>query len=46
MKVAETYTDKFGNIVCSDHMDASVMNKNNECTECLDDIQQCEILAR
>jgi hypothetical protein len=41
-----TYTDKQGNIVCSIHMDASVMNKHDECNECLDDAHEAEILAR
>ena len=39
-----TYIDKQGNIVCSLHMDASVMNKHDECDECLDDAHEAEIL--
>ena len=39
-----TYTDSDGNIVCSIHMDASVMNKHDECNECLDDAPEAEIL--
>lgn len=46
MKTPETYIDRHGNIVCALHMDASVMNKNNLCDECLDDAQEAEILAR
>lgn len=39
-----TYTDSDGNIVCSLHIDASVMNKHDECNECLDDAHEAEIL--
>ena len=41
-----TYTDSHGNIVCSIHMDASVMNRHDECDECLDDAHEAEILSR
>jgi hypothetical protein len=46
MKEVGTYLDYQGNVVCSVHMDASVMNRNDECCECLDDIQQAQILSR
>jgi hypothetical protein len=46
MKTAKTYIDKHGNIVCVDHMDASVMNSHDECETCLDDAHEAEILAR
>jgi hypothetical protein len=39
-------TDTQGNIVCAIHRDATVMNKHNECDECLDDAHEAEILAR
>jgi hypothetical protein len=41
-----TFTDIYGNIVCSIHMDASVMNRQDECNECLDDAHEAEILSR
>jgi hypothetical protein len=41
-----TYIDDEGNIVCSIHMDASVMNKHDQCDECLDHAHEAEILAR
>jgi hypothetical protein len=39
-------TDSQGNIVCADHLDASVMNKHDQCETCLDDAHEAEILAR
>jgi len=42
----ETYINERGDIVCSIHMDLSVMNANNECDECLDDAHEAEILKR
>lgn len=33
-------------IICSIHMDESVMNKDDVCEECLDDAHEAEILAR
>ena len=45
-KVMETYIDNQGNIVCSIHMDESVMNSHDECNECLDDAHEAEILSR
>ncbi len=42
----KTYTDDQGNIVCLIHMDASVMNKHDQCNECLDDAYEKQILAR
>ena len=42
----KTYTDHQGNIVCLIHMDASVMNKHDQCNECLDDSRETEIGAR
>ena len=32
--------------VCPIHCDASVMNRNGECDECLDDAHELEILSR
>jgi hypothetical protein len=46
MQTPNTYTDTHGNIVCTLHMDPSVMNKHNICDECLDDAQEIEILTR
>lgn len=46
MKLPDTYTDEMGNIVCSLHCDASVMNADDQCDECLDDQHEREILAR
>jgi hypothetical protein len=44
------YIDRQGNIVCTLHMDASVMNRDNECTECLDDAHEatfyCDLNGR
>jgi hypothetical protein len=42
----KTYTDHQGNIVCSIHLDASVMNKHDQCNECLDDYHEAEMIAR
>ena len=42
--IMETYIDNQGNIVCSIHMDASVMNKHDQCDECLDDAHEAQIL--
>lgn len=41
-----TYKNEQGDIVCSIHMDLSVMNAHDECDECLDDAHEAEILAR
>jgi hypothetical protein len=46
METLNTYIDKHGNIVCTLHMDASVMNKHDQCDECLDDACEAEIIAR
>jgi hypothetical protein len=46
MTTTNTYIDNHGNIVCSIHMDASVMNSHDECDECLDDAHELEILSR
>jgi hypothetical protein len=46
METLNTYIDHQGNIVCKEHRDASMMNRNNECDECLDDAHVLEILAR
>lgn len=41
-----TTTDAQGNIVCIIHRDASVMTRDNECSECLDDAHEQSIIAR
>ena len=41
-----TYINDQGDIVCSIHMDESVMNAHDQCDECLDDAHEAEILAR
>jgi len=46
MKTVDTYIDNHGNIVCSIHMDSSVMNRHDQCDECLDDAVEAEILSR
>jgi hypothetical protein len=46
MKTINTYIDSQGNTVCSIHMDASVMNRHDQCDECLDDAHEAEILSR
>ena len=42
----ETYTNHQGNIVCADHCDASRMNADGTCDECLDDAHEAELLSR
>jgi hypothetical protein len=46
METLNTYIDSHGNIVCASHMDASRMNKHDQCDECLDDAHEAEIIAR
>lgn len=41
-----TTTDIQGNIVCVIHRDATVMTRDNECSECLDDAHEQSIIAR
>ena len=35
-----------GNIVCAIHRDASVMNRDNECSTCLDDAHERRLNVR
>lgn len=39
-------TDPQGNVVCAIHLDATVMNRFDECDECLDDAHEASILSR
>jgi len=46
MQLPDTYITTDGIIVCSVHCDESVMNKHDQCDECLDDAHERELMAR